>query len=195
MTINVKVSSFAIQFNETGVGSRVLDRARLIDFTSKRLETYKFPVEGDDNFVNEGEGVMPLNEALETVGSGTASRADCEEADIFPHVHRDVEEMFASRDKACKAEGLSMVMYTWANYSSNNGVKPEEKLSLAEGEEPTHIIVAVLASAGPDPQVSEVRFLANLEGGKYDNMSFEEQDVLADKVIAYNEKWITVCDR
>lgn len=71
---------------------------------------------------------------------------------------------YLKRKFAARVEHGSAVVYTIDAYLNDPDVTDEERDELARCEY-THILVAVLASAGPKPPLGPYRFVHNLAGG------------------------------
>jgi hypothetical protein len=71
-----------------------------------------------------------------------------------------------------------------------------EELQRIKAEEPTHVIVAVLAFAGPKAPISPLRFVANLGGGNRDFEAYDKAKLveMAKESNSYHTEWSTVSD-
>jgi len=60
----------------------------------------------------------------------------------------------------------------------------------------THVVVAVLAAAGPKPPFSPFRLVANLAGGNNEAKKWTADEIrlTAVGVLAYDENWVVVAD-
>jgi hypothetical protein len=60
----------------------------------------------------------------------------------------------------------------------------------------THVLVAVLAFAGPQSQLSPHRFAANLAGGNHEAQAWTADEIRAKAkdIMAYDNEWVTVAD-
>lgn len=136
--------------------------------------------------------VMLPGDALATVSAGVARRADVPEDGYVVRVHRGRADCYAARPYAARATGLAAVVYTRDAYAADPQVTAEEVAGIPG--DVTHVIVAVLAFAGPKAPLSPHRFVANLAGGNRDAATYsaDEMRAMAREVIAYDDEWIVV---
>ena len=70
---------------------------------------------------------------------------------------------------------------------------PEEVAALGNA---THVVVAVLGFAGPNPPLSPYRFVSNLAGGNNEALTYTADDMrrMAKDIKAYDDEWCVVAD-
>ena len=119
--------------------------------------------------------------------------------DYHPRLWRGVVSLYLKREKAATADSVAAVVYTKDAYLLDPEVKdsPEGKRVLES--DATHVLVAVLASAGPKAPVGFERFVKNLAGGnrKYSpdqGYTLEKAIAEARAVAEYHDEWCTVAD-
>ena len=171
-------------FAATVIGTKVVAKEAFMTALNAAMANFEIP----DN----GQCFVPLT-CLDTVVSGVAKRENLSEGDIITREWRGGEEEFAVRSKAEPAESLAAIVYTREAYVNDPQVDEAEIEQIGDAD---YVLVAVLASVGPRPEVSVRRFEANLAGGNnaYSEMSAEEVEDLRKRVYEYNEVWITVAD-
>jgi len=183
------VSNICSAFETQAIGTRVTDRKSLITSLDAALETYD--ASGDrtpgQHFVTLGSS------ALQAVSAGVGP------CSVNPHCyvireHRGHVSAYLRREWAAPVESLSVVVYTVDAYKADPEVDPEDIASFPTGT--THVIVAVLASAGPKAPLTPYRFVSNLAGGNRDADTYSIEDVrrIAREIMAYSNEWSVVAD-
>lgn len=129
--------------------------------------------------------------ALALVSAGVARRADVPEDGYIVRVHRGRADCYAARAHATAATGVAAVVYTAAAYQADPQVTPADVAEMADA---THVVVAVLAFAGPASALSPYRLVANIAGGNRDAERYSADDMraLAREAIEYDREWIVV---
>lgn len=137
--------------------------------------------------------VMLPESALSLVTSGVGRRTEDPE-DYVVRPWRGRCETFLRREKAEPATGVACVVYTREAYGADPDVTAEEQARLGDA---THVVVAVLAFAGPGGSPpAPWTFVRNLAGANN-----EEKDLTADEirekaraVAEYHAEWCVVAD-
>lgn len=182
------VSSVCGAFAAAPVGTKVTDAEAFTAALTAALAAHD-PA-GDRT---PGQHFVTLPEtALATVSAGVARRADVPEDGYVVRVHRGRAECFAARRWRARTEGLAAVVYTRDAYAADPQVTSDEVAAIPG--DATHVIVAVLAFAGPRAPLSPHRFVANLAGGNKDASTYtaDEMRAMAREIIAYDDEWIVV---
>ena len=140
--------------------------------------------------------VMLDNEVIrsEAVSAGVGERAGRMEGDYVVRMHRGRAEAFLKREHAAIPTGVAAVVYTLDAYKADPEVDAKEVASFPEGT--THVIVAVLAFAGPRAPLTPYRLVSNLAGGNkdMDNITLDEVKAMARDIKAYDDAWCVVSD-
>ncbi len=152
---------------------------------------------GDFQFPENGQALIPMNDAVDTVSCGVARRVEVPLAGYHIVEYREGPTMFVDREYAASTKSLSCVVYTKAAYVANPDCTPEEAERVKDYD---YILVAVLASAGNGSPLSAGRFVHNLAGGnnafKPENgYTIEKAIEDAKAIVAYGKEWVTVADR
>jgi hypothetical protein len=93
--------------------------------------------------------------------------------------HRGVVDCYLKREFALSVESVRVIVYTVDAYKADPQVPQEEyERVMASADDVTHVIVAVLADAGPKAPLSPRRFVANLAGGN--NVMLERLEAIED---------------
>ena len=191
--------------SHTAVGSRVIERASFMRFLSDAVEAFDFNAETNPKVTTTGQGVVTMPaDAFPTVSAGVGSHTfvdDIGKAD-HPTDHyvlrswRGKVGSYLKREHAAPVESLAVVVYTEEAYLNDPDVGDDEAGRICD-EKATHVIVAVLAGAGPKPPAySPSRLVANLAGGNKDALAWDADTIRAKAVEAqaYADEWSVVAD-
>lgn len=183
-------------FSEKAVGTKVVDKARFMALLPQAIEAHDF---GKDKV--PGQGVVQLPpEALATVAGAGVGKKTKNPDDYVLRTYRGSVGAFLKREKAAPAEAMSAVVYTAEAYLLDPEVLQDTKeADRIRASECTHVLVSVLASAGPEPQLSFERFVKNLAGANNEfdpaqGATLEKAICKAKLVGAYGTTWATVAD-
>jgi len=171
-----------------GIGTKVLDPATIMSMLTARLDA------GEVSFDEFGHGFVPCPELAGAVSCGVGLHTDNPE-DYVLRSYRGQVSAYLRRDWAATADFVAVVLYTAEAYMSDPDVtRAEQDRITSEGA--THVIVVVLASAGPKAPVAPRRFVANLAGGNPEWGTFDKAKLveLAVEATSYHDKWCTVAD-
>jgi hypothetical protein len=155
-----------------------------------------------DRQTTPGQGVVTLPvEAFATVSGGVGPRMDGADAYVL-RSWRGKIGAYLKRRFASPVKSLSVVVYTIEAYLSDPDVldDPEELARICDDRwlnKTTHVIVAVLAGAGPKPPAyTPYRFVANLAGGNRDALAWDADTIrdLARECSAHASAWSVVAD-
>lgn len=191
-TIKFGVSNICSAFAGQTIGTKVLDAEAFMITLSAAVETYD--VSGDRV---PGQHFVVLPEAARPLVSAGVGRRTTDPADYVLRVHRDRVEAYLRRDKAAEVEGVAVVVYTTAAYLADPDVlaDPAEAERIRQSE-CSHVIVAVLAFAGPKAPLSPYRLVHNLAGGNREAAEWSADEIRgkAAESTAYWNEWETVAD-
>ena len=196
MIIKFAISNVCSAFNSHTVGSKVTRPGLFIQALAEALATYD-----DTNDTTPGQHFVMLPEsATALVSAGVALRETIPSTPghaVLGYVvreHRGRVDVFAKREYAARATGVAAVVYTLAAYLADPDVTEEEARKIPEGT--SHVIVAVLAFAGPKAPLSPYRLVANLAGGNNDALAYtaDEMRALAVAAKGYDDVYIVVAD-
>ncbi|OGZ33046.1 MAG: hypothetical protein A2174_01840 [Candidatus Portnoybacteria bacterium RBG_13_41_18] len=136
---------------------------------------------------------MP-SESFFTVSAGVGVRSTTPE-DYILREYRGQVDLYLQRWLAAPVESLAVIVYTTEAYLSDPDVKSEEAARIQQSGA-THVLVAVLASAGPKAPLSPKRFVHNLAGGNKEAVQWTADEIRhkAAEVKAYHDKWCVVAD-
>jgi len=182
-------------FHGWTVGTKVLDPTRLTDLICDAIVTYDFASQRIP-----GQGFLMLPDAArEMVSAGVGPRSNRAD-DYVTRFWRDHVGCYLRRKFAAAVDGVAAIIYTKDAYIADPDVQADaaEMLRITTPGPgcPTHVLVAVLAFAGPKPPLSPGRFVANLAGGNREAQvwSGDEIRAKAKDIIDYNSAWSVVAD-
>ena len=186
-------------FSHSAIGTRVTDPSAFMQMLATEVKTFDFGAQP-----TPGQGFIPLPPAaVGMVSCGTGLRVPDPEAYV-PRMHRGRVELYLRRPYASTAENVFAVVYDREAYGQDPDVQADhvEVARLVAEPSVRFVLIAVIASAGPKPTVSELRFVANLAGGNNSYLPRDE-DVdtyhrrisrMAKETAEYAAKWCTVAD-
>lgn len=172
------------------VGTRVTNFRALDELITGALETHDA---SKDRAPGQHYIVLPAV-ACQYVSCGVGRRTASPE-DYHVVVHRGRAEALLKREKAAPATSVAVVVYTLDAYLSDPDVTAKDRAEMLDLR-PTHVVVAILAAAGPPSELSPVRFVHNLAGGNNEARTWNLGEVvcLAQRVRDYDNEWCVVAD-
>jgi hypothetical protein len=149
--IKFSVASICTAFESKTIGTKVLDKDAFLAALGAAVEKYEMPESGHAFVAVDAVGLVSCGVARDPAGFT--------ETDVVAREHRGHWAVYARRDKASKADSVACVVFTREAYLAD----PDVQESLAEGI--THVIVAVLAFAGPKSPLPIWTLVHNIAGG------------------------------
>lgn len=191
--IRIANSNIMTAFDEKTIGSKVIDKPNFVTVLKTAIRLHDWEAERVS-----GQAKIEIDKAaFRFVSCGTGRRSDNPD-DYVLRIHRGRVEHYLRRKFAEPVNSLSVIVYTTAGYLDDPDVRNDttEKMRIIDAN-PTHVLVALLATACPG-FVSPYRFVANLAGGNKSylpgNISVAELNDLAKKVMEYDDKYCIVAD-
>ena len=191
--IKLETANIVTAFLTSAIGTKVLDREAFMSVASKAVEAHD--PSGDRQ---PGQHFVMCPEGKSFVSAGVGRRTCNAEDFILRNGHFGVEA-YLKREKAAEIDGLALVVYTRDAYMADPDLqKPEEaeERTRIEKSDCTHVIVAVLAFAGPKSPLPPATFVHNLAGGNHEATQWNADEIhnLAQQVEAYWNEWCIVAD-
>jgi hypothetical protein len=186
------VANILTAFKTHTIGTKVLNADEFLGFLGKAVAEHDFNADRVP-----GQGFITLPEAACTSVSAGVGRRTADPADYVIGVHRGRVGAFLRREKAAKVETVASIIYTKQAYLQDPDVAKEpEEAARVGASDATHVIVAVLASAGPKPPLTATRFVHNLAGGnrEAEKWTADEIRAKAKDIGAYGNEWCVVAD-
>lgn len=187
-----------------GVGSRIRDVAGFEAALSQAVDGFDFTL-ANKAVRTKGQGCIRLDSHAGTCSAGVGHPVDSDDAYVI-RCWRGRRKAFLRREHAVVAETLAVVVYTRTAFlrALDGPDTPAEvakaELTLLAATEATngpvsHVVVAVLAGAGPEA-LSPGRLVSNLAGGNADALAWSGDEIRAKarESQAYAEEWETVSD-
>lgn len=189
---NFEIAAINSSFSEATIGTRVTDPAAFYEHLTRAVAAHDASRDR-----TPGQHYIVLPEAAVATVSAGVGRSTTNPDDYVLRCYRGVVSAFLKRERAAKVENLAVVVYTRSAYLSDPEVSNDlAEVRRIEASDCTHVIVAVLASAGPRPPRSPYRLLKCLAGGNKDaeTWTLEEVKQQAQASVNYFDEWCTVAD-
>jgi hypothetical protein len=163
-------SDIVTAFNTFTIGSKVVDSDGFLGVAAQAIEAHDF---SSDRIPGQGFLVCPA--AIPFVSAGDGERTE-DPTDYIPALHRGRVGLYLRRERAGETKFCALVVYTVEAYLKDPEVDPEEASRIQEAEA-THVLVAVIASSGPEAPLPPWRFVSNLAGGNREAMVWSGDEV------------------
>lgn len=194
METRIGVSDIVTALNDQTIGSRVTDQDLFWKSLAKAVEEFDF-----SKCREPGQGLVTLPNAKSYLSCGVGRRT-LDPDDYVLRAYRGQVRMYLRRHLAAKTEHGSAVVYTADAYLNDPDVMEEERDEITKCEY-THMLVAVLASAGSKPPLGAYRFVHNLAGGNREALRWTADEIRAKarEIMDYwssetGDGWCTVAD-
>lgn len=192
MSAPVLVASCILSaYNRVAVGTRITDRDAFMAAATKAVAAYDFAAARQP-----GQGYIDAPECVPFVSAGVGQRT-ADPADYVCRQHRGEVGMFLRRELAAPCDGCALIVYTAEAYLSDPEIAAMDvEVRHIRDSGCTHVLVAVLASAGPRSPYSPERFVSNLAGGNKEALTWSAEEIRqkAAEVAAYAREWSVVAD-
>lgn len=188
---NIVLASIVTAFDDKTIGSKVINTSAIHKGIILAVEETDF----EDQRV-PGQALIPLPNLLDAVSGGVGKHTQ-NPSDYVKRLYRGKVRLFLRRELAEPVESLSVVVYTKEAYLNDPDVLGDPKeVARIEEKDPTHVLVAVLASAGPQSPLSPGRLVHNLAGGNNEALEWGADEIRekARESIDYYNNWGTVAD-
>jgi hypothetical protein len=175
------------------IGSKVTNPARFMLALNEAVAAHNF----NSNHV-PGQALIQLPAGIPFVSCGVGQPVHEPDAYVLK-LYRGKVSAYLKREHAAQVESLACVVYTKDAYLRDPDVTMDEQARVqveSVGWPVTHVLVAVLASAGAQSQLSPYRFVHNLAGGNHEAKlwSADEIRTKAKEILEHAEQWETVAD-
>ena len=148
-------------FNEgIVVGSKVTERYLFMKGLEKLIEDHDFL---KDSTPGQGFLVLP-KEMYKYVSAGDGEHTGFAH-DYIVAFHRDRVDAYLKRSLAGLVTFAACVVYTKEAYENDPEVDAHKCKLLSFWHKTTHVVVAVLASSGPESPLTPYRLVSNMAGG------------------------------
>jgi len=190
--INLGGANILTALNYKAIGTKVYpaDVERFIDAVIAVIQSFDF-----STCREPGQGLICLpDEVCVMVSAGIGHRTD-NPNDYLIREHRGRVGLYLQRQLAAMSDKVAVVVYTAEAYLNDPDIKEEEAVRVRKGGF-THMLVAVLASAGPSSPLTPGRFVSNLAGGNNEAMHWTADEIRAKakEIDDYAKTWCVVAD-
>lgn len=188
-TLKFAFSDICSAASSEAIGSRITNDAGFCDAATKAILAYDFTAAREP-----GQGFIHCPEAVTFVSAGVGPRSK-DPRDYVLREHRGIVSAYLKREFAAPVSGCALVVYTHDAYLRDPDVTPAEAARI-KSSGATHVIVAVLAYAGPDSPLPPYRLAWNLAGGNREAALWTTDEIRqkAKAAIDYDNDWVTVAD-
>lgn len=183
----IGISDICSAFDDFTIGSKVINKKKFWDELSNETHKYEF-----DKASVPGQGFLVVPGAIPCVSAGDGKKTKNKD-DYVIAMHREQPGLYLKRELAGEVKFCACVVYTKEAYFKDPEVDPNENVTVM-GREPTHILVAVIASSGPDSPLTPYRFVSNLAGGNKEALLWSGDEIRekAEKIKEYWDAWSVV---
>ncbi len=189
--IKIAVSDICSALKSEAIGTRVMDDAGFTKVAMAAIEAYDF-----SKARVPGQGFIVCPELVPFVSAGVGPRST-NPKDYVLREHRGIVGAYLKREFAAQATGCALVVYTKDAYLADPDVEHANKeAGRIASLDPTHVLVAVLAFAGPESPLPPYRLVWNLAGGNREAALYTADEIRskAKAAIDYDNAWVTVAD-
>ena len=195
--IKLAFANILTAFDDSTVGSKVTNREFFLASIREGIESFDFSAETNPEVRTTGQGMIKLHpNATNFVSAGVGQHVDDPDAYVL-RSWRGKVGTYLKRERATKVDSVAVIVYTRAAYMCDPDVQadPDEAYRINDLEA-THILVAVLANAGPRAPLSPGRLVSNLAGGNNDALAWTADEIRAKarESSEYSSEWGVVAD-
>jgi hypothetical protein len=190
--MTILTSNICSAFTPNAIGTRVVDGDAFLNALETAVASYDASVDRVP-----GQHFVPMPEDTYcTVSTGVGKRSP-DPQDYVIRVHRGQANLYLKREKAAPVETLAAIVYTREAYLNDPDVQrdaaEQERVSNSDA---SHVLVAVLASAGPKSPLTPDRFVKNLAGANCEALTWSTDEIheKAMEIAAYYDAWHVVAD-
>ena len=184
--MKIERSSIVTAFAEMTIGTKVVNSSKFEEFLMEAIQKH-------DPSSRDKRISMPP-EAFGTVSAGVGARS-VNPDDYVLREYRGAVDAYLRRELASPVESLAVIAYTAEEYLADPDVRQDEVERIRKSGA-THVLVAILASAGPKAPLSPKRLVHNLAGGNKETLQWNTEEIRekAVETKAYYDKWCVVAD-
>lgn len=195
-TVRLAYANILTAFGPTTVGSKVTNPEFFLATVAESVERFDFTA-ANPTVTTPGQGKVFLPRAANAfVSAGVGQHRNDPSAYVLRSWRGSVGA-YLRRDFAAPVESVAVIVYTVDAYLSDPDVAGDAaEVARVKGVDATHVIVAVLASAGPDAPLSPGRLVSNLAGGNKDALAWDADTIRAKarESAEYSNTWGVVAD-
>lgn len=189
--MKIALSSIVTAFTPQTVGTKVTNPTGFWEVVRAAVAAHDFALDKIP-----GQGFILVPEASQFVSGGVGRNVDDPTAYVL-RSYRGKVHAYLKRDFAAPVEGCAVVVYSTAAYLADPDIEETPgEADRIKAEDPTHILVAVLAFSGPKTVLSPYRFVKNLAGGNNEALAWNADEIRAKarEIASQTDEWSTVAD-
>jgi hypothetical protein len=186
----IALSEIVTAFDDKTIGTKVMSPRTFLLELEKAIQAHD---PAKDRQPGQHFIVMPSALHMVSAGVGPASMNPDHYVLRF---HREKVSAYLKREFAAPVESLAVVVYTMEAYRKDPDCTPAE-IARVEAQDATHVLVAVLAGAGPKATPhTPFRLVHNLAGGNLEAQQWTAEEIRAKckDSLDYHNAWSTVAD-
>lgn len=190
MTIKLALSDIVTAYEPQAIGSRVTHAQAFNDILMQAIARHD-----PSNDRQPGQHYIKLpSEACQFVSAGVG-KASKNPEDYVLRFHREKVSAYLKREFAAPTESVAAVVYTLEAYLKDPDATPEESARIV-AENPTHVVVAILASTGQSSPLTPFRLVHNLAGGNLEALKYTADEIRAKakESLTFHNTWSTIAD-
>lgn len=183
-------SNICSAFEERTIGTKVTRAQDFLAEVERVVATHDFTTDRVP-----GQALLQVPGAVPFVSAGVGQRTS-NPSDYVLREHRGRVGAYLKRSLASSVRSCAVVLYTRRAYFQDPDIDPAEAARI-DAADPTHVLVAVLASTGDSTSpLPPYRFVWNLAGGNREAAlwSADEIRAKAKEIITYDQGWAGVAD-
>lgn len=170
-------------FDSFTIGSKVVDPDNFLRVAAEAIEAHDFAADRIP-----GQGFVMCPAAIPYVSAGDGRRTE-DPTDYIPALHRGRVDLYLKRERAGETKFCALVVYTVDAYLKDPEVDPQEADRIRQAEA-THVLVAVIASSGPQAPLPPWRFVSNLAGGNREALDWTADEIRS-KARDIHDYWLS----
>lgn len=188
----IACSNIITAFDLRTIGTKVKDPTSFMAALTSLVESTDF-----NGQRVPGQAYIACPELKKYLSAGAGKRTNNPE-DYVPRFYRGRVSLFLKRAFAGSVEDAAVVVHTKEAYLNDPDVKkdPDEFNRIFSYGGATHVLVAILASAGPKAPLSPYRLVHNLAGGNNEALTWTADEIRAKakEALDYDCDWCVVAD-
>jgi len=190
MCIRVGISDVLTALNDSTIGSKVISKKRFMTDLQEEIAKIDF-----QSCRVPGQAYVQLPERFCSFVSAGIGRRTSNPDDYVVRLYRDKIGLYLKRQFASEVDKVAIVIYTTEAYLNDPDVT-ETEAQWVKDRGYTHMLVAILASAGPPSPLTPYRFVHNLAGGNNEAKEWTADEIRAKarEIIEYSNEWCVVAD-
>ena len=204
----IALADIVTAFGKETIGTKVLDEHKFMVCLADTMEKFDW-----STCRQPGQGYIVLGqEACAFVSAGIGKRTQ-DPDDYVVRIHRgevglylkryrekwvdarDFGDMCTFTPLAAPVDNVAAVIYSVEAYLKDPDCTDEERARITEIN-PTHVLIAVLASAGKPSTLTAHRFVHNLAGGNREALTWTADEIRAKarEIKEFTSEWAVVAD-